>query len=375
MAASVAMATVKFETVQVQSEVESVEVEDHDRMIDRARIVFDAAGDVAAIVREQSKVLITLGWTDENAVLFEGLIASVKPEARGAGKPRVTVIAYDLSYKMKQNRTKDRSFISGKLSDALNAIAADYAPDIAVGSILPNPDPVFTPASPWSKITGASDWDFVQEAALKWKARVFVEYNNNQSQFYFVAEQSLLSGTTLGTLHYCPGGVGPLLTFDYQRIGAGAAPLSAVTVIDPATGQPAPQPAPDPPDDPPLQVGPNASSAATQAAGIFAQAAGQPADSRPRDSLAGQPSDVTRAQQNIVQDPTRALGFSGKGLCRGTIMLRAKGTVAISGLPPWVTATWYVKQVNHVYTRLAGVDKAGKPANRSTFETKFQVTR
>jgi hypothetical protein len=371
-------ATVSIEKVGVQSQVESVEVEDHDRAIDRARIVFDSADDVSAIVREQAKVSVNLGWSDEKALIFEGVVVGARSEASGTGQARVTVTAYDLSYRMKQNpkqnTAKDRSFISGKLSDALKAIVADYN-GFTVGSILPNPDPVFTPGRPWNKVTGQSDWDFIQEAALIWKARAFVEVNNNQSQFYFVSEQSLLSGSPMGVLHYCPGGIGPLIKFDYQRIGSGAAPQSTVTVIDPTTGQPVTQQVAPPPDDPPLQVDPDASATVTQAAGMMAQASGQPADSRPMNIVAGQPSDPTRALQNIQQDPTRILGYSGKGLCRGTVMLRAKGKVTIMGLPPWVTGDWYVHRVNHVYTRLIDTDKHGKPLNHSTFQTKFAVTR
>jgi hypothetical protein len=375
MADSTPLATVKFLGVDMTSQIESVDVEDHDRAIDRARVIFDSSDDVSQIMREQTKVQISLGWSDENAMVFEGVVKGVKIEAGGVGHARVTVTAYDLSYKMQQNKTKDRSFISGKLSDALKAIAADYT-DFTVGQILPNPDPTFTPQTGWTKLSGQSDWDFIQEAALKWKARAFVEVNNNKSQFYFVSEQSLLSGSPLGMLHYCPGGVGPLISFDFQRIGAGASPQATATVIDPATGQPAVQQQNAPPaDEPPLQVDPDADATLAQAAQSFAQAPSPPSDSRPKTLAAGQPSDPARAQANIQQDPTRVLGYSGKGLCRGTVMLRAKGKVTIAGMAPWAAGDWYVHRVNHVYTRMVANGKDGKPVDRSTFQTKFSATR
>jgi hypothetical protein len=367
-------ATVKFVGIDLKSQVETIDVEDHDRAIDKAEVVFDSADDISQIMQEQTKVQISLGWSDENALIFEGLVMSAKTEARSAGQARVRVVAFDLSYKMKQNKTKDRSFISGKLSDVLQAIVKDYS-DIQVGQIAPGPDPTFSPKSPWSKISGQSDWDFVQEAALKWKARVFVEVNNNTSQFYFVSEKQLLSGKAMGVLHYCPGGVGPLISFDVKKIGSGAAPVSGTTVIDPSTGQPVTQQSPPPPPDPPMQVSSDADATVTQAATVIAQSPDQPADSRPKDVVAGQASDPTRAQQNIQQDPTRILGYSGDGLCRGTVMLRAKGKVTIMGLAPWVGADWYVHRVNHVYTRLVSTDKHGKPLNRSTYQTRFQATR
>ena len=60
-------------------------VEDHDRAIDRARIVFDD-DKVAKIVREQSKVQISLGWTSEKAYIFEGIVMGIKTEALGANR-------------------------------------------------------------------------------------------------------------------------------------------------------------------------------------------------------------------------------------------------------------------------------------------------
>jgi hypothetical protein len=300
----------------------------------------------------------------------------VKPEAAGIGQARVTVTAYDLSYEMKLAKTKDkdRYFISGTLSDALKAIVADY-PKLTVGQIVLEQDPTFTPGKPWGKLKGESDWDFIQRGAIEWKARAFVEVNKEQSQFYFVSEQSLLKGDPMGVLHYCPGGVGPLIKFDYQRVGSGAAPLSTATVIDPKTGDPVTQPAPPPPDEPPLEVDPDADATLAQAAGIMAQAPGQPADARPKDVVRGLPSDPDRMQVKIQQDPTRALGYSGHGLCRGTIMLRAKGKVTIKGLQPWVEGDWYVHKVNHIYTRIAVAGKDAMSVDRSTYQTKFSVTR
>jgi hypothetical protein len=374
MANSTPYATVKIEGVDMKSQVQSIDVEDHDRAIDRARVVFDSADNVSAITREQSKVQINLGWSDQNALIFEGIVMGVKSEATGNGQARVTVTAYDLSYKMKQNQTKDRYFTSGKLSDALSAIVGDY-PDIAIGQIKPNPDPLFTPDKPWGKTKGKSDWDFIADAAITWKARTFVEVNNNKSQFYFVSEQSVLKGDPLGVLHYCPGGVGPLIEFKPRRVGSGASPLSTATVIDPKTGEPVTQPLPPPATDPPLEVDPTADATLVQAAGIMAQASGQPADARPQTAVRGLPSDPVRMQQRIQPDPTRILGYSGDGLCRGTIMLRAKGKVTIKGLPPWVEGDWYVHKVNHVYKRIVVTDKTGKLTDRSTYETKFSVTR
>ena len=369
-------ATVKFdEKIDMRSMVESIDVEDHDRAIDRATIVFDSASDVCKIIREQSKVQISLGWTKENALIFEGVVAAVKAEARGRGQERVTVTAYDLSYLLKQNRSKDRHFASGKLSDALKAILSDY-PRITVdpGNVAPDPDPPLA-GRPWVKTAGTSDWDFIQEAADTWKARAFVEVNNNQSQFYFVAEKKLLRGDVMGFLHYCPGGVGPLIEFKYQRIASAASPVSSATVDDPDTGKAVTSQASPPPPESPLDVGSGASSQLARAADIMANSAGKPEDARPRTVVSGLPSDPDWVAQQTRQDPTRILGFYGQGEAVGTIALRAKGKVRIEGLPPWAEGDWYVHKVNHIYTRVAGAGDRSAEQDKSTFRTKFAVTR
>ena len=50
MADDTPFASVEIEGINMQSMIESIDVEDHDRAIDRARIVFDRADDVAKIV-------------------------------------------------------------------------------------------------------------------------------------------------------------------------------------------------------------------------------------------------------------------------------------------------------------------------------------
>ena len=375
MADATPFASVEIEGIK-KATVESIDVEDHDRAIDRARVIFDSADDISKIVREQSKVKISLGWSTEKAFIFEGIVMGVKNEALGTGQQRVTVTAYDLSYRMRQNQSSDRLFSSGKLSDALKKIVSDYAKGgIRPGQIVPDPDPTFTPDNYWGKVKGKSDWDFIQEAAIKWKARAFVEVNNNESQFYFVSEKSLLKGDPMGLLHYCPGGVGPLITFEYQRVASGASPVSTITVVDPQTGEPVTKQVTPPPPEPPLQIDSNADAQLAQAADIMAKASGKPEEARPKTSVPGMPYDPIKAEQDIQQDPTRILGFYGKGVATGTIMLRAKGKVTIKGIAPWAEGDWYVHKVNHVYTRITVTDKKMQQQDRSTYQTKFSATR
>ena len=180
-------ASVKILGIDMQATVESIDVEDHDRAIDRARVVFDSADDVSKIAREQQKVEISLGWTNENALIFAGVVMGVKNEALGNGQQRVTVTAYDLSYRMKQGEPKKRSFNSGTLSDAIKELVAEYATaGIQLGDIVPDPNPVLNKLQPLTKPNSQTDWDFIQEKAIQYHCRAFVEVNNEAVVFVFV---------------------------------------------------------------------------------------------------------------------------------------------------------------------------------------------
>ncbi len=390
MAADVPFAKVKFVAkdgtgFDLEPNVEQVDVEDHDRAIDRARVVFDdTAAKIAPILVEQLRVQISLGWTSENAFLFEGIVMSNKAEALGSGRQRVTMTAYDLSYRMKQKAATTFSFNQGKLSDALKQIVAKYKGDgiglDAANSIAIDNDPTFTSTSQLTKLATQTDWDFIQDLAEKYRARAFVEVNNNLSTFYFVSESRLLKGDPMGTLHYCPGGGGEkLVEFSYQRTGSGASPASSVTSVDPKTGDPVTQTASPPADEKPLEVDPAADAELAKAAGLVAKNTDQPKDSRPTPVLAGAPSDQERNSRLIQQDPTRTLGFYGTGTAIGTVKLRAKGKVAIKGIAPWAEGDWYVHRVNHLFTRSVVEaptrDKKTAEKGRSTYQTKFAATR
>ncbi len=374
----VPIASVLVDGIDMAATVESIDVEDHDRAIDRAIVVFDDTADrVAKIVREQTKIHITMGWTSENALIFEGVVTAMKIEAQGAKQQRVTMTALDLSYLMKIGTPKKRYFDSGKLSDALKALVSTYsAAGLAAGDIVVDGDPTYSSVQPLPKPATQSDWDFIQKLSDQYKSRAFVEVNNNTSKFYFVSEKSLLKGDPMGTLHYCPGGGGEkLVEFSYQRIGSSAAPASTATVTDPKTGDPVTQTATPPPLEAPLTVQPNASPQLAQAADVLSKSADKPEDSRPTPITNPLPSDPDKAARQIQPDPTRIVGFLGTGVAVGTIKLRAKGKVTIKGIPPWAEGDWYVHKVNHIYTRIVVTNNKMKSQDRSTYQTKFSATR
>ena len=380
MADDMPYASVTIDGIDMANSLESVDVEDHERATDRVRVVFDDTNNRAAqIIREQSRVKVTLGWTSENAFIFEGVVVDSKVEAQGGKQQRVTVTAYDLSHLMTQGTPKKRYFDSGKLSDALKALVASYSSSgLAAGDIVIPSDPTYTSNAPLSKPDGQCDLDFIQKLADQYNCRAFVEVNNNQSKFYFVSAASLLTGSPMGVLHYCPGGGGEKLTeFNYRRIGSGASQSGTATVTDPSTGNAVTQTATPPDPEGPLTISPHGSKdpQLSQAADLLAKSSDTPDTSRPTPIVDPMPSDPDKANRRIQPDPTRIVGFSGDGTAVGTIKLRAKGKVTIKGIAPWAEGDWYVHKVNHLYTKIVVTNSKLHRQDRSTYQTKFTATR
>jgi len=380
----VPVASVKIEGIETFTNVELVDVEDSDRLIDKATVIFnDTEGIAAATMLEQRHVVIELGWTKESARLFEGVVWRVKTEVRGDGrgpKRRVTLVALDLSYKLNQGEAKPKVHPPGKLSDILKGIVAPY--QLPVGQVKLAQEPEFKAEAPL--VQGPkTDWAFIQELAVRYGARAFVEVNGDKSQFYFVSEKFLLDGEPLGKLTYTHGS-GPLINFTYQRMASAAAPVRSASVPDPLTGLPTPKKGVAPQPEQPLSADPGEKSRLDQlgvgvgtvysgAVEAVSKSAGKTEDARAAEFVAGLPSDPALAELAIQQDPTRALGFIGLGLAVGNVNLRAKGKITIEGIAPWAKGDWYVRRVNHRITRGHGVDKKGEAVG--TYRTRFVVTR
>ena len=380
MADQVAFASVQVEGIETFSTVEFVEVEDNDRLIDKATVVFDDTHEIAAsTMLEQRQVVIELGWCCEKARLFEGIIWQVKTEARGSRpgcKQRVTLVALDLSYKLNQGEAKPKTHV-GKLSNILKAIVEPY--QLPIGQIKLVEDPEFKAEAPL--IQGPkTDWAYIQELAVQYGARAFVEVNDDRSQFYFISEKFLLDGDPIGTIHYSPG-TGPLIEFIYHRLASGAAPVCSATVTDPVTGE-APQKQGSPPAPEGMlaaapdtksrldKLGAGLGSIYADAVDVVSKSAGQAEDARARQNLVGLPSDPVLRDYAIQQDPTRSYGFVGRGVMVGTVNLRAKGKLTITGIASWAEGDWYLRRVNH---RVGG--RPDETGTQGTYQTRFIVTR
>lgn len=358
--------------------VQSVDVEDHDRLTDKATIVLDDnTGVLADASFEGLEVRLTMGWQAEKAGIFEGEVTSARVVAAPGGQ-KIELTALDFTHRMSKH-TPDPPMVwhnGEKLSDVLRGIVSRAEYRITPFQIEPTEDLTFDETKPLRQ-ANVSDWQFVLDLAKRQNCLAFVEFDGKgASKFYFVPIAKVGSAEPFGELRYCRG-TGELIEFDYERISAGALPLRSASTIDPVSGAvmttPAPAPQPRPPVPAPATGRDKGLGDARRAALESLTELAAAADTRltqPTKRVTGQAADPGAAAAKVVPDPTRVLGLSGRGVASGTVQLRAKSRVKISGVAPWAEGAWYVTKVNHVYTR-----ERANNRTRSSYFSKFTATR
>ena len=212
----------------------AVTVEDNDRLVDEASLTFDDPDGKGADLFVPDKTLtVALGWDEENAVLFEGVVVDRHPVAGADGKRSVTVVARDLSHRMSQTPVTGE-FQPGTLETVVREVAKrnNWTGDLA--TITCDPNPQLTEHNDLKQVN-ETDYHYLQRLAERYGARAFVEYNDGKSRFYFVSNRSLLEGKPLGTLEYCRG-LNKLIEFKYSSVAARSAKQYVANAVDPVTG-------------------------------------------------------------------------------------------------------------------------------------------
>lgn len=360
---------VHLQGIDISANVRSAEVEDNDRLIDKAVVVLnDPNGSGSEAPREGNTLLVDLGWGENHAVMFEGEVTQIANAAAGCNPKQLTITALDLSYRIRKRPFRATHHV-GSLSSILRTIVTrEPTTGIAVGQIEPSPDPEFTEAAPLRQTT-QNDWDFIVLLARRYNCRAFVEYNGGASKFYFIPIARLTEGEAMGTLA-ATGMAGRITRFSYERTASSASPRRTTSAVDPLTGDTVTTTAPPPPTEPthaPSETVAEAGGAPLDSAlSVAAEATETPQSQRPETFTPGTPSSAARATSDTAQDPTMALGFTARGACVGTVMLRAKGAVDVTGISGWGAGRWYVRKVKHTVRTASGGGMS--PGYTSEFE-------
>jgi phage protein D len=378
-------------SADVSAQCVQVDVQDEDRGTDRAVVVMDNQAESSTdAIREGTEVRIEMGWESAYALMFVGRVHRVHSAARSGGVSRIQMLCHDVSTLLNQRPEEPNLQHVGTLTQILTAIAGEQ--NIEMGDVQIDPMPSWTEDDTLDQGTRTS-WQMIQDLAEEYRARAFMEVNSVSTdtdaereaggipRLYFLSEEWLLAQDSIGKLRYCTG-FGEILEFDTQRIGSGASPSAQSTMIDPVSGEICTEDGDPHAPDPPVSLTEGQAGNLTSAMGSGrarnAEAAVQiandqpvqPSDVRRQTRVAGAPSDCDLSRRLVERDQTRILGLHGRGLAMGTIFLRAKGTVEITGLSSTAEGIWYLKRVNHIVEQAQTRDRV-----RKTYRTRFEATR
>lgn len=363
------------QSISLGDAVVRLEIEDHDRLIDEARITLDDTFDLAGAHLENGfKVVIMLGWEAELVTVFTGEIVRIGGQM-AATSGGTTIVVHDPSVRMHRANQHLHAQPGETLSALVRRVVTPYSDHFTVDGIECDPDPTFESANLPRQLE-RTDFEFLQYLASTWGARCFVEVNDDQPKFYFKSIQTLWAADPVASLQLCRG-YGALMSFRYERIAARATRQLVSSSMDPVTGQTVTA------DSGPVPAaaaagGGLSASVRTAEPGIAAsqeQLAGAvAAETRIPDqsqSVIGGSSDAARTRNYVIVDPTQASGLRAEARSVGHVDLRAKGRVSFSGMAPWAEGDWWVKRVTHtVVPRRRTGDSAS-----TSYECELEVTR
>jgi hypothetical protein len=353
-----------------------VNVEDDDRLTDKAVVrLDDTTGVLADASFEGLELRVAFGEYDHQTYIFEGVVTRSRVFAT-PGRQQVELTALDFTYRMSARGYDPTEWKAGEtLTSVLTRVVGRPEYDITPLQIDPAADIVLDERRP-ARPANVNEWEFVLDQAQRQGCLAFCEFDGvDTSNFHFTALANVVAAEPIGELHYGRGG-GNLIEFCYERSAVTAAPLRSAATIDPVTGTPraapAPAPSPRPPLPPPAvdgvpELDGRRRSAIEALSDLAATAAAKLAG--PTERVSGE---AARTAEELAYrdaaDPTSALGFHGRGVATGTVALRAKSRVHISGVSAWAEGDWYVRRVNHIYQRaLSG--------SRPSYSTELMATR
>jgi phage protein D len=351
--------------------VTSLSVDDHDRLIDEARITLgDGFALAAAHFEPGQRVTVRIGWERKLTKVFEGAIDRVE----GASGSHATLVVHDPAAPMNRGK-QGRAFPPNlSLGFLVREVASKY--EVPIADISCDPDPTFAGHNTPHQVD-LTDWEFLQGLARVWGARCFVEVNDDKASFYFKSVRALWAASPLATLTHCRGW-GNVMSFRYERVAAKAARQLATVAFDPKTGQPVRGQGDAPPAPPPAtgSLSPDLAAHEPGLAQVHQQAtaataASPPPVPSPPLHLLGLPADPDRAAALAVTDPTQVSGYRAEATVVGNTGLRAKGRVKVEGIAPWAEGDWWVKRATHCWERA----RTATDQPTATYVTKLELTR
>jgi phage protein D len=340
----------------ITSWVAAVQVVEDDRLADSVTVtVHDPRMLYADALIEGGVAEVDLGYAeqDRHALLIRALITKVDVSYLENGTPQVKFKGEDLSILMGLTEKK-RTWEKTTVNAIVRAVAKPYRFADVVATLSPDPRVVREYQG------GITDLAFLQHLARKHAAKCFVELNKDHREvLYFVPERRILQVRRADTLvlRYRQGPDSNLLSFAPAFDGSYLDRLKQVNDLD-DRGQAVTTRGPAPADTSvwslPGDLDKRANPAdlarinALYKSGVKARAELRKALGAPK-PVTGKVVPATQQQldDESITLASRRQGLYATGSTIGTIWLRAKSRVSITGVHERFAGDWYVTAVTH----------------------------
>jgi phage protein D len=348
---------VTLEGIDITDWVVSATVTEDDKRADQVTVqIADPRMVLADCLFEGSTLEVDMGHAEPNGhtLMTRAIVTKVELSYDQNGAPKITLKGSDGSIRMGYEEKKK------KWSDTtVTAIVREIGEKNGFSEITArlDPDPVVN-SKPLHQ-DGKTDLAFLQELARKYKAKCFVELDEQQREaLYFIPERDVLAARRVDRLPllYRLGADSNLLSFSAKFDVSFVDRQKALHDLD-DDGEDIEEQQDEPPGvhiwelDPARLAGasPGDRSRIEQlyVAGAARKRAFQAQIAARRVTAGEVRRDSVEVSRRNASEPTHSLGQSGSGSAIGTIYLRAKSIVAIDGCSERDNGDWYVTSVTH----------------------------
>lgn len=341
---------VELEGEDISDLLIEVQIEESDTRADMASLKFaDNELVLLDIFQEGQRIEIDLGYASAHALLFRGMVTSVRPSIPSEGQPQLEVEAMNsLSQLALQPRTK--LWRETTVSQIVREIAVEN--ELRPGQIDPADDAEFSDTNPQPQIE-ETDLAFLYTLAEDYGSRLYVQHQEFGDTLNFVSIETLLAADALRT---------PLVfndnleSFSISADSFAASPPVAVISTDPNTGEPT-TPNIDDVDVAEGRWFPDADRIAQLSEGLVrisrlvartAVVREQSGNYRQASArMVGAPSRLASDRSGTFGNPAQVLGQTGQGRTAGSYWLHPRRVVQIEGYGGRWSGEWYLSEVEH----------------------------
>jgi hypothetical protein len=363
--------SVKVDDEELSDQVLRLELDERDSLADLVTLTFgDSHLILADLLLEGQPIEIDLGWTDEHAVVFRGILTGIRGNYPSGGLPSVEVEAAD-SLIILSLRHKTRRWTQAP-AEIVRAIALEN--HLTPGTIdLGEPageGPAPPAQPPLEQQVEETDLAFLHRLGRDYGCKVFVDHAEAHDTLHFISTGKLLGEEPLERALVFNAGVQSftasfdLFATDPEEHLVTTDPLTVERVqlsrklIDGREGLWSPDP------DRIARLGDGVGRVASLAARAAPRRYTLTDSWRRPPRLAGAPARSSSDPAGTRGDPSRSLGQIGRGRTSGNIWLRPRKRVTIEGYGSRWSGVWYLARTRQLLD-----------LPRRSFVTTFMCTR